>query len=265
MTWLLIAILAVLALAPLALALLRPPHPRGRAEADRALYAAQRAELDREHAEGRMDEASHRAALLELQRRLLAAPQADPAAPQARRASRPLLAVLALVPLLALGLYLLRGTPDMPSAPYTLRHEVAEQEEALVGALRARLAQVDPTSDGARQGYVLLGNAERSRGRFDAAAEAWTRALAARFDPGLAGDVAEIEIERGRPEAAAPLLARALSERPGDPRLRFLSGLAEARAGRPESARTTWQALLADAPPEAPWRSLVQRQLDTLP
>lgn len=265
MTWLLIAVLAMLALAPLALALLRPPRPRGRGEADRALYAAQRAELDRERAEGRLDEASHRAALLEVQRRLLAAPETDPAAPQGRRASRPLLAVLALVPLLALGLYLLRGAPDMPSAPYALRHEVAEQEEALVAALRARLAQVDPASDGARQGYVLLGNAERSRGRLDAAAEAWTRALAARFDPGLAGDVAEIEIERSRPEAAAPLLSRALSQRPGDPRLRFLSGLADARANQPEAARATWNALLADAPADAPWRGLVQRQLDALP
>ncbi|HEY4253466.1 MAG TPA: c-type cytochrome biogenesis protein CcmI [Roseomonas sp.] len=264
MTWLLIAALAILALAPLVLALLRPARPRGRAEADRALYATQRAELDRERAEGRLDEASHRAALLELQRRLLAAPQSEPVA-QPRRASGPLLSALALVPLLALGLYLLRGTPDMPSAPYALRHEVAEQEEALVAALRARLAQADPSSDAARQGYVLLGNAERSRGRDDAAIEAWTRALAARFDPGLAADVAEIQIERDRADAALALLQRALAARAGDPRLRFLSGLAEARANRPDAARATWQALLADAPPDATWRGMVQRQLEALP
>src|SRR5690606_2214607 len=110
---------------------------------------------------------------------------------------------------------------EMPSAPYALRHEVAAQEEALIAALRARLAQVDPASESARQGYVLLGNAERARGRLDAAVEAWTRALAARFDPGLAADVAEIEIGHGRPDAALPLLQRALAAQAGDARLRF--------------------------------------------
>jgi cytochrome c-type biogenesis protein CcmH len=264
MTWLAVALLAVLALLPLAAALLRPARARGRAEADRALHAAQQAELDREREEGRMDDGAHRAALLELQRRRLAAPEAFPAA-EARRASRPLLLVLALVPLLAVGLYLVRGTPDMPSAPYTLRQEAAAQEQALIDALRARLAQLDPASEAARQGYVLLGNAERSRDRTEAAAEAWGRALAIRFDAGLAGDLAEMEIEQGRAEAAVPVLARAVAARPGDPRLRFLAGLAALRAGRPEEARTTWRALLAATPADAPWRNLVQRQLDALP
>ena len=50
-----------------------------------------------------------------------------------------------------------------------------------------------------------------------------------------------------------------------DPRLRFLLGLADARAGRNDAARTAWQALLADAPANAPWREVVEARLRALP
>ncbi|MBR0654105.1 c-type cytochrome biogenesis protein CcmI [Plastoroseomonas arctica] len=264
MTWLLILGLAVVALAPLAWALLRPASTRGRAEADRALFTAQRAEIDRELAEGRMDAAAHRGALLELQRRLLAAPAEDTGAARAG-ASRPLVAAILLVPLLSLTLYLFGGFPEMPSAPYAERRVQLEQEDALVATLRDRLARLPAGGAELRQGLVLLGNAESARGRFAQAAEAWTQALAIRFDAGIAADVAEIEIERGQIAAAARLLQRALAERPGEARLRFLDGLAAARGGRPEVARATWQRLLADAPPNAPWRSAVEGQLQALP
>jgi len=264
MTWLLILGLAILALAPLALALLRPPRSRGRAEADRALYAAQRAEIDRELAEGRMDDAAHRGALLELQRRLLAAP-GTVAAPVQSGAVRPLVAAVILVPLLSLTLYMLGGFPEMPSAPYAERRVQLDQEEVLVATLRDRLARLPEGSADLRQGLILLGNAESARGRFAPAAEAWTRALAIRFDAGTAADVAEIEIERGQIAVAARLLQRALAERPGEPRLLFLDGLAAARGGRPEVARATWQRLLADAPANAPWRQAVEGQLQALP
>jgi cytochrome c-type biogenesis protein CcmH len=272
-TWLALALLAAAALAPLALALLRPPRraPRGRREADLALYRAQLTELDRERETGRLDAAAHRAAVLEVQRRLLGAPQDEAAAettdaaPGRRPAAAPVFALVAAIAALSLGLYLWRGAPGLPSAPYAERAAVAQRDEALLAELRARLARLDPASETARQGYVLLGNAERTRGNLAGAAEAWTRALAARFDAGLAGDLAEVELERGETEAAARWITRGLAEAPRDPRLRFLAGLAEARAGRPETARAAWRALLADAPPDAPWRTLIERRLNELP
>ncbi len=264
MTWLLILGLAILALAPLVRVLLRPPQTRGRGEADRALYASQRVEIDRERAEGRLDDAGHRAALLELQRRLLAAPAAE-TAPVRGGAPRPLIAAITLVPLLSVALYLLGGFPEMPSAPYAERRVQLEQEDALVATLRDRLARLPAGSAELRQGLVLLGNAESARGRFAQAAEAWTQVLAIRFDAGIAADLAEIEIERGQIAAAARLLQRALAERPGEPRLRFLDGLAAARGGRPEVARATWERLLAEAPANAPWRRAVEGQLQALP
>ena len=262
--WLLVGALALLAMLPLAVVVFRPARARGRAEADLALYRAQLAELDRERDAGRLDAAAHAAATLEVQRRILTAPK-DDAAGAGRSSAAIVAAALFLLPAAAIGLYIVRGIPEMPAAPYDLRRQQMEAEEQMLSTLRDRIAQLDPNGEPARQGFVLLGNAERNRGRLEAAVEAWDRAIAIRFDPQLAGDLAELHIELQNHAEAATLLARALGNAPGDPRLRFLTGLAEARAGRPANARSVWQALLADAPRDAPWRAVVERQLQTLP
>ena len=57
--WFLAGLLALAALAPLGFALLRPAAARGRREADLALYRKQLAELERERAAGRLDEAAY--------------------------------------------------------------------------------------------------------------------------------------------------------------------------------------------------------------
>jgi cytochrome c-type biogenesis protein CcmH len=262
--WLALALVAALILAPVLHALMRPAPARGRVEADRALYAAQLAELEAQQAEGRLDPAGYAAARVEVQRRLLAAPP-----PQVLRSpGRPsllLLLTLVALPSVAIGLYLWRGFPELPSATLEARRAVDAQEEDLVARLRERLRTADPTTEVGRQGFILLGNAERSRGRWDGAAAAFERALSARFDAGLAGDLAEVEIERGDTDSARRWIERGLTAQPDDPRLRFLSGLAEARAGRNEIARTTWRALLNDAPRDAPWRDIVEQRLRALP
>jgi len=75
MLWLLVGAVALAAMLPLVVVVLRPARARGRAEADLALYRAQLAELDREREAGRLDAAAHAAATLEVQRRILAAPK----------------------------------------------------------------------------------------------------------------------------------------------------------------------------------------------
>ncbi len=263
MIWLLFLALAALALAPLGWFLARPRAPRGRHEADLALYRAQLAELDRERAAGRLDEAAFAAARTEVQRRLLAAPADAPAT--SPRGAATLAAGLFLIPALGIGLYLWHGAPDVPAAPFVERAAEAARDDALLAQLRARIAQVPPTSEGARQGWLLLGNAERGRGRLDAAAEAFARVLALRPDPAIAAELAELHAQRNDLAAAAAVLAEALRAAPADPRLRFLSGAVEARAGRPANARAVWQGLLADSPEGAPWRGMLEQQLRELP
>lgn len=258
--WLLLAALAVLLLLPLAAALRGTAAARDRAEADRALFHAQLAELERERESGRLAEAGHADARLEVQRRLLAAP----APAEARAGGRaPLLATLIGVPALAFGLYLLHGNPGMPSASFAARQELGTRDEILLAQLRQRIESIPP-GEQRRTGLILLGNAERNRGGLPAAAAAWREALDAAFEPGLAGDLAEVELERGQNTAAIILLSRATREAAQDPRLRFLLGVAEAATGRPDTARATWTALLADAPADAPWRATVEARLRAL-
>jgi cytochrome c-type biogenesis protein CcmH len=221
MIWLAIALLAAIALAPLALSLRRTAVARSRREAAIALHRGQLTELDRDLADGRIAATEHASALLEVQRRLLNVAGGTDDAPRTSSPS-PILIALLLVPLGAFALYVVGGNPNLPAAPLAERvaaaQQRAEQEAALIAQLRRRLASLDPHSEQARQGYVLLGNAEVSRGRLHAAADAWRTALAARFDSTLAAETGEAisEAEGRVTDEAAGLFRRALAEAPSD-------------------------------------------------
>lgn len=235
MIWLAIALLAAIALAPLALSLRRIAAARGRQEAAVALHSAQLVELDRDLADGRIAAAEHANAVLEVQRRLLAVAGGTETAP--RSSSRgPVLLALVLVPLGGLVLYLLGGSPELPAVPLADRIAAAQEREAretaLIGQLRARLSQIDPHGEQARQGYVLLGNAEASRGRLQEAADAWRTALAARFDPTIAAEAAE--------------------------------ALTEAHGQVDDEAASLFRRAIAESPADAPWRPMAQKRLSEL-
>lgn len=231
MTLLLLALCAAVALAPLGFVLRGSGRARSRRESALAIHRAQLSELDRDLAEGRIAPAEHANAVLEVQRRLLAAADAKEAPPP-RAARAPLLVTLMAVPLLAVALYALDGHPFLPAAPLAARLAAASQQtqdaDALITLLRERLATLDPHSETARQGYVLLGNAEDSLGHLPQAAEAWRQALRIRFEPGLAALTAEAQTRLdGKVSAeSAALFRRALAEAPADAPWR---GIAEKR------------------------------------
>jgi len=262
LTWVLAAALALAALLPLAWTVWRPARALDRGSADRALYRAQMAELERDKALGRLDETAYAAALLEVQRRLLSVPE-----PQAVKVGGrgPLIAGLVAVPVLAFAVYLMNGVPGMPSATFSERRDTAARDESLLAQLRARLAAMPPGSPAARQGWLLMADAQRNRGRPEEAAAAYVEVLRGGFDPEIAAQLAQTLIEAKQFDQAAAFLADALPRAPEHVGLRFLSGLAEAQAGRPEKARAAWTALLASAPEDAPWKSMVQRRMEALP
>ena len=88
----------------------------------------------------------------------------------------------------------------------------------MIAQLRQRLTELDPHSEQARQGYILLGNAEASRGKLNEAADAWRTALATRFDPTIAAEAAEAitEAQGQVTDDAAALFRRAIAELPAD-------------------------------------------------
>ena len=110
-------------------------------------------------------------------------------------------------------------------------HPAAEaaNDAALIDELRAVLIRVDPHSEPAFQGNLLLAHAEEGRGNEAAAAAAFKAALAAHFDPEIAARAAEA-ISR----AAGQVTPEAIS---------------------------LYRRALAGAAPDAPWRTLVEQRL----
>jgi len=230
--WVALVALALVTIAPLLFALRSRATPRGRREAAMALHRAQLAELDRDLAEGRIGKPEHATAVLEVQRRLLAA-DASTETPAQAASLGSLVVVIIAVPLVGFGLYILGGHPELPSASPSVEAAAdaqrASEEAALIERLRSGLATMDPKSDQTRQGYVLLGNAEANRGNMSGAAAAWGTALATRFDPTLAVETAE--------------------------------AITESQGRVTEEAASLFKRALAEAPPDAPWRSMAQKRL----
>ncbi len=243
MIWLGLAAVTILALIPLAWSVLLGARLRSRRDAALALHRLQLQELDRDLAEHRLLPPEHAAAKLEVQRRLLAeAEQVSEASPRTS-GPWPVITTAVLVPLLALLIYAADGgTPDYQARARQAAAEAREaarsgaqvQDAALVARLRATLGTMDPHSETARRGYVMLGNAELSMGHLPEAASAWRQALAVRFDPSLGAETAEAITEAGAhvtPEAAA-LFKRALAEAPADVPWRKDAEKRVAEAGR---------------------------------
>jgi cytochrome c-type biogenesis protein CcmH len=239
-----------------------------RAAHDAAVYRAQLQELGRDRELGRIGASEYDAAVLEVQRRLLALPDAAEPAPAGKPARWPVVAGALAIPALALALYLPRGTPDMPDFPLAQMAAQRDREAAevaqLTTALRARLAELPENSPQRWNGLVLLGNTARATGDIPGAAAAYREALGISFDPRVATDLSELLMmaEGGQvnPEAQA-LLARAAPAAGEDPRPEFYLGLAERQAGDTAAALARWRALAARGPAEAPWQPLLRQRI----
>lgn len=260
------ALLTALALAALAVPLLRRPR-RGpaRAEYDLAVYRDQRAELERDRARGLIDEREAAAARTEIERRMLRAGRRRGAEGEAGAGGRAMrgrrrAAVLALglcVPALSAGLYATLGAPGLPSRPFAegAGPAAAPDVAGAVDRLRARLAAAPADLDG----WLLLGRSYVLLQRYGEAVEALRRAAAlAEGDPEIAAMLGEAMVwaADGAVTAEAVRVFEAVrAARPAHPSARFHLALAHAQAGRIRRAYDMWRALAAETPAAAPWRA----------
>ena len=270
--WVIAALLVLVALA----ALLRPLVSRtvrgvGDNEAMLGMFRRQLADIDTDLAQGRLllDEAA--AARAELTRRLLA--EADRASKESDLAATSptelswrigaALGVVGLLPAAALAVYFVVGAPAAINSPAaaSASRAAAPRDSAEVAAavdqLKARLEH-DPDHV---EGWTLLGRTLTRLQRFAEAREAYGRAIGLKPDePELHAELGEVLVLGARGTVTSAAMAE-FAKSGNDPRARFYSAEAALQRGDAVEAKTALQALLADAPADAPWRQIVATRL----
>jgi len=307
--WLIVALFSALVMAMLMFPLLLRNDDKSdldRADYDLTVYRDQLAEIDRDLARGLLSDDQAVAARLEVQRRMLAVagPSADATGGDdagatasdgaAKTSEAPpirfmdlipraieqgpwgiatLAAVIAVVPMGALALYLIIGSPMLPGQPHA--HRIAQAEQEGLAALPADLrdtiemlqAVIEERPDDV-QAWLELGRAYRRAEQHGRAVEALGKAL----DLGLEGarrastlsELAESTLlsQQGMmSEQTRALFLEALNVDRNEPRARFYMGMAAWEADEPERALAIWRDLSADSPADAPWMGMLRQSM----
>ncbi|MDG1691900.1 MAG: hypothetical protein P8I95_06970 [Alphaproteobacteria bacterium] len=182
--------------------------------------------------------------------------------------NRALLAVLFMVPSLALALYLYLGNPQTPDQPLTPRLEGA-LSDLPPAAIMARLENEIRLRPQDVEGWRLLARLRTTVGQPAKAGDAWQRVieLTGETQPidteahvGLAQSL--IEQDGGVVnEVAVALLDSVLQEDSENLLAQFWRSQSWAQQGEDAKARAIWHNLRADLPDEAPLAKLLDKQI----
>ncbi len=264
------------------LALLLPPlwfrlRPRqalpDQRQANLAIFRDQLSELERERSEGTLAAADFEQAQRELQRRLLDEVSPDEAtqAVDGTGSRKTAIAILLLLPLSALTLYLIIGTPraldptqTAPQAPQSAQEMTPEKINAMVESLAARLK--DNPDD--TQGWLMLARSYKMQGRYAEAGEAFAKVeKVVDQDPDLLAMYAEtLAMAAGKGLAGKPraLVEKALKLNPQHGHSLFLAGAAAIESGDKRQAIRYWEALLPQVEPGSELDQMLRDGLDKL-
>jgi cytochrome c-type biogenesis protein CcmH len=270
--WIVAGLLILVALA----ALLRPLIWRAGRGADEgeaavAMFRRQLADIDRELAQGRLASEEAAATRTEITRRMLAAADrereegefsaANPGEVSWRIGAA--VGVAGLLPAAALAIYFAVGAPaafNPPVAAGTARGAGQHDITALAAAANQLKVRLEREPDHP-EGWVLLGRTLASLQRFDEARDAYGRAIAFKPDePQLHAELGEVVVLAAG-GTVTPAAEAEFAKSGNDPRARFYGAEAALQRGDAAAAKTGLQALLADAPADAPWRKVVAARL----
>jgi cytochrome c-type biogenesis protein CcmH len=250
--WISFAIMTAIA----ALAVLRPffraSPPSPRAPHDIEVYRQQLQEIDEEAARGVLGKAEADVARIEISRRILAAADDNSQhAAKSRRSAMPFYALAGSLPVIALSLYLIYGSPDYGGQPLSARTPEGQSVEVLVARVEERL-QLNP-EDG--MGWSVIAPVYMRMGRFTDAAEAFRNASR------LLGETADRAANLGEAltlandgQIDAPSRAafdRAVSLDPNQAKARFWLAVADEQAGKKPEALAAFRQLLTRDLPDA--------------
>ena len=266
--WVIFAVLTALVL----YVLLRPLAGRRTSQESRAafnatVYRAQFGEIESDRERGLIGEGDAKAARLEIARRLLAidAEERNNRLSPAHAPIRAITVGLAVaLPLAALALYLIYGSPNLPDQPLNARLEDSANDknlEVLAARVEARL-RAHPQEG---EGWEVIAPVYMGWRRYTDAAEAFRQSirLLGESPKRLAGYGQALVLANDGvvSEDARHALERAIALDPNliEPRLVLI--IAKEQDGQYAAAADEWRAMLAAAPVDAPWRQLVAQRL----
>ncbi len=273
MVWFVLAGLTAFAVLAAIWPLLRAssgPLDDGAASSEAAFYKAQLDEIQRDVERGQLPQSEAESARAEAARRLIAAGAEAPgpaAAPRARNRLAAAALIVIGVPAIAFPLYALLGQPQMRDEPLAARepatHAASDLEAAVAGVEKHLIAEPD---DG--KGWAVLAPVYMRLERYDDAAHAYSEALRLLGeDPGRRAAYGEALVAAAGgvvTDKAREAFGKALANDPGQPQARFYLALAAEQDGKTADAIRAYEALAADAPPNAPWLVAVNTRLAKL-
>jgi cytochrome c-type biogenesis protein CcmH len=232
-----------------------------RRQLNTAIFRDQLARLERDRSENMLAEADFAQARDELQRRVIDDTRDEDAAATLRAPRKTVMAIGAVLPLLAIGLYILIGRPAAldPTAyqqsatqPGGAQHSVTQQDiERMVAGLAQKLEK-EPDN---LQGWAMLGRSYRMMGRNVEAELAFDRAGSfLENDAQLLADYADLAATNAKGNFAGKpimLIEKALKVDPQNAMAMWLAGTASFRGGKFESAIRIWERLIQQLDPQS--------------
>jgi cytochrome c-type biogenesis protein CcmH len=270
MLWLILALMTAAALATAVWPLVRAGRTAATGS-DLVVYRDQLEEIERDRTDRRIGADEAEAARVEVSRRLLAAANAESTLAAetghgGRRRMAAVAAAVVMIPLIAFALYGVLGSPDLPWQPLASRTPGGEDPESnpiaqLLARVEARLAE-NP-DDG--RGWEVVAPVYMKLERYEEAAKARSHAIS------LLGPTATREVDLGEAltaaangvvsEEAKAAFDRAIALDAANFKAQFYLGLAAEQDGKAAEAARIWRELIAKAPPDAPWLTVVREQL----
>jgi cytochrome c-type biogenesis protein CcmH len=269
--WIILGILILLALALVLVPLLfRARKVPGRGEYDLAIFKDQLREVDKDLERGVLDKEQAEAARVEISRKILKAgagleKNGDNATAAAAKSRMLILAgSLLMVPVIAIGGYMMLGSPGIQGLPYASRIRDKNNNmnlDILVARVETHLRK---NPDDVR-GWTVIAPSYMRLNRFADAANAYqelmrlqgqSATLLANF-----GEAATLANNGVINENARKAFEAARRRDPTRPKPQYFLGLAALQSGKPKEAVERWQAMLASAPGDAPWRPQVETMI----
>ncbi|WP_157967712.1 c-type cytochrome biogenesis protein CcmI [Cohaesibacter intestini] len=287
MFWTFAAILTFAAVASVIYPLTRKSRRLQSADAyDLTVYKSQLKEIDGDVERGLIASDEADAARAEVARRLLIAQESLEKSEQtsSKRASRKKavqekpatpsttakivgIAAVMIVPFISMGLYVVLGSPTLQSQPLAARLQKPPEKQSLTELVASAEKKLKQNPDDL-QGWKKLAPIYLSMRRPNEAVKAYHNVLR------LEGETAETLTDLGEAlvvreagivsDQAFDLFKRANQLDARSPKPRFFLAIALGQKGQEQDAIKTWDALIKDSKPSAPWVSFAKSQIAAL-